>query len=65
MDILDTLTNWSARRSGGRITITARDDTGSAVKVPNVDRIELQTGGERSRIVAVDKDGDEYELALA
>jgi len=57
---MEQLFAWTARRSGGRITITARDDTGAEVKVPNVDTIRLKNG----RVVATDKDHTEYELAL-
>lgn len=55
---MDTLKSWSARRSGGRITINGLDDTGHPVKVPNVDTITLDEG----RVVATDKNGEKFHL---
>ncbi|HZT50534.1 MAG TPA: hypothetical protein VFA22_01290 [Stellaceae bacterium] len=57
---LEPLTGWKARRSGGRITITGRDETGVEVKVPNVDTIEVRNG----QVIAVDKDGDAWLLKV-
>lgn len=57
---MERLTDWSARRSGGRITITARDDTGAEVKVSNVDTIAPRGG----QIIATDKYGEEFVLAI-
>lgn len=61
---MDALKNWSARRSGGRITINGTDETGRPVKIPNVDTIQLIKGGLRAEasIVAVDKTGKHFEL---
>lgn len=54
------LTEWIARRSGGRITITGKDETGSIIKVPNIDKIEFA----RPAPIATDKDGSSYALAV-
>lgn len=52
---MEKLTGWRARRAGGRITVTH-----SSGKVPNVDVIEPRRG----KIVAIVKDGREFELSL-
>lgn len=49
------LANWTAKRAGGRITILHA--TG---KVPHVDKIIPLKG----KVIAVDKDGKEYELVI-
>lgn len=55
------LTNWSARRAGGRITIRGIDsETGADVKIVGVEKIESVSGG---KPIAIDKNGDRYELA--
>jgi hypothetical protein len=51
----NTLYGWSAKRAGGRITIT--HDTG---KVANVDKIEPH--GAMGKIVATVADGREFYL---
>lgn len=50
---MDTLYSWSAKRAGGRITVTH-----SCGKVANVDTIKPENG----RVVATDKDGRSFEL---
>jgi hypothetical protein len=50
---MDTLYSWSAKRAGGRITVTH-----SCGKVANVDTISPENG----RVIAVDKDGRRFEL---
>lgn len=57
---MHTLTNWKARRAGGRITVNGTEADGSAGKIVGVDVIEPRDG----RIIAVDKNGTEHELAL-
>jgi hypothetical protein len=52
---MKTLRNWSARRAGGRITITHAEG-----KVTGVDSIACEDG----RIIALAADGEEYELGL-
>lgn len=52
--------NWSARRAGGRITVSGKDSGGSAAKIVGVDRIEPRG----NRVFAIDRDGDEHELVL-
>jgi hypothetical protein len=54
------ITDWKARRSGGRITITGTDETGAHERWANIDTIERQPEGQ---IVATDKDGEHFELA--
>lgn len=50
---MDTLYSWSAKRAGGRITVTH-----SCGKVANVDTI-MPIGG---KVVATDKNGRDFEL---
>jgi hypothetical protein len=50
---MDKLYSWSAKRAGGRITVTH-----SCGKIAGIDRIEPEFG----RVIAVDKDGRSYEL---
>ncbi len=59
--------DWTARRAGGRITITGKDaDDGEPIKIVGVDRIEAGAkhalGGPAKPPVATDKSGDRYEL---
>lgn len=56
------LKNWTARRAGGRITITGQDaETGAEVKVTNVDTIDgPPEPGDAT--IATDKDGERYNL---
>lgn len=55
---MEQISNWKARRSGGRITITGHDETGTAERWPNIDTIEQRDGA----IVATDKDGQQFRL---
>lgn len=58
---MTTLTNWKARRAGGRITINATDKaTGRPIKVVAVDSIDGRSG---KPPIATDKDGRQFELA--
>lgn len=57
---MHTLTNWKARRAGGRITVNGTEADGNAGKIVGVDVIEPRDG----RIIAVDKNGTEHQLAL-
>lgn len=59
---MHTLKNWKARRAGGRITVTGDETDGTAGKIVGVDYIEPREA-EGGRIVAVDKNGVEHELA--
>lgn len=52
---MDTLYSWSARRAGGRITVTH-----SCGKVPHIDTIAPENGN----IVATAADGRKYHLAV-
>ena len=52
------LTDWEARRSGGRITVYGNDPDGKAAKITKVDII-VPRGGQ---IVAVDSDNREHIL---
>lgn len=53
------LSDWSAKRSGGRITITAKNAKGEAVKIGGIEIINSRPG---KTPVATDKDGGKYEL---
>lgn len=59
-----TLRNWTAKRAGGRITVYGYEDRGDPrpyeVRVPHVDTIKPHDG----RVVATNKDGEAFELAL-
>jgi hypothetical protein len=50
---MDRLYSWSAKRAGGRITVTH-----SCGKIANVDTIAPEGG----RVVATDKDGRQFDL---
>jgi len=50
---MDRLYSWSAKRAGGRITVTH-----SCGKIANIDTITPRDG----KVVAVDKDGREFDL---
>ena len=56
--------NWTAKRAGGRITITGeRVDNFEEVKIVGVDRIVSSPYGEEPKtIIAVDKYGNEHRL---
>lgn len=57
------LIDWTARRAGGRITVTGTDETGKAAKIVGVDSIEPHYGG-RQCVQAKDLNGEVHELAL-
>lgn len=60
---MDTLKSWTARRSGGRITINGIDvETGMPMKVPNIDTIVASAGSKSA--VATDKNGEQFELVI-
>lgn len=50
---MDTLYSWSAKRAGGRITVTH-----SCGKIANVDTIAPRDG----KVIATDKDAREFDL---
>lgn len=54
------LTNWKARRAGGRITINGTGEDGKPAKIVGVDVIEPLGG----KIVATDKNGESHTLGL-
>lgn len=67
---METLKNWTAKRAGGRITITGETADGKPRKVVGVDTIEaggatVGTGELNERVVpvATDKNGVNYALA--
>lgn len=53
---MDRLYSWSAKRAGGRITVTH-----SCGKVANVDTIMPEDG----HVIATDKDGRRFELHVS
>lgn len=55
-----TLTNWKARRAGGRITVTGTDENGKAAKIVGVDVIEPAVGF----ALATDKHGATHRLEI-
>jgi hypothetical protein len=57
------LFDWTARRAGGRITVTGKDEQGQDAKIVGVDTIEPHYGG-RECVQATDRDGVTHELAL-
>jgi hypothetical protein len=58
MQNMACVTNWNARRAGGRITITGKDVNGEEIKVVGVDVIKP----EGDKIVATARDGRKWEL---
>lgn len=52
--------NWTAKRAGGRITITGVNDQGQPRKVVGVDSIDSSPGGP----MAIDKNGTHYCLMV-
>jgi len=56
---MDMIYSWTARRSGGRITIRGVDDTGADIRIANIDAIELDRRG----IIAIDKNRERFLLA--
>lgn len=61
---MKTISNWTAKRAGGRITVYGVDgDTGDTTKVVGVDMIKgARAGTGVKAVIATDKDGVEYEL---
>lgn len=57
------LLDWTARRAGGRITVTGKDEAGRDAKIVGVDTIEPHYGG-RACVQAKDLHGGVHELAL-
>ncbi len=61
------LTKWTAKRAGGRITITGQDAEGHPRKIVGVDTIGPQSGGfgaaATTKVIAVDRHGERHELA--
>lgn len=60
------LTNWKARRAGGRITIVGFDLEGEPAKIVGVDFIQPRKadGNHHHTIEAVDKNGDTHLLQI-
>jgi len=56
---METITNWTAKRAGGRITIYGVKSDGRPLRVVGVDKIEAGS----PHPVATDKDGTQYLLA--
>jgi hypothetical protein len=57
---MHTLTQWKARRAGGRITINGRELDGDPGKIVGVDVIEPRGG----LIIATDKNGVDHRLIV-
>lgn len=57
------LIDWTARRAGGRITVTGTGEDGKPAKIVGVDEIGPHYGG-RHCVQATDKNGVTHELAL-
>lgn len=57
------LTDWTARRAGGRITVTGTGENGQPAKIVGVDTIEPHFGG-RPCVQAKDRNNVVHELAL-
>lgn len=56
------LTDWKARRAGGRITVNGKDEQGKPAKIVGVDVIEPRTLNGVAGIYATDKSGDVHRL---
>jgi hypothetical protein len=59
-----TLTNWKARRAGGRITVTGTNKEGAPDKIVGVDRIEPRHDCD-SAVFAFDRFGEVHILKLS
>lgn len=57
------LTNWKARRAGGRITVNGTGPDGKPAKIVGVDVIE-PSAPSHNFIRAIDKDGTQHSLAI-
>lgn len=55
------VSNWKARRAGGRITINGVTQDGNPIKIVGVDEIAAGKNGKPP--IATDKDGTTYQLA--
>lgn len=56
------LTNWKARRAGGRITVNGTGPDGKPAKIVGVDVIEPSSG--HNFVRATDKNNVEHSLAI-
>ena len=60
------LSKWTARRSGGHMTVSGLDEAGKQARITGVDRIGPTASGfgaaAVTRIVAVDQSGTQHEL---
>ena len=62
---MHTLSNWKARRAGGRITVTGTDAvSGEARKIVGVDRIEPSNRPNAMCVLAFDLHGNRHTLAI-
>jgi hypothetical protein len=60
-----TLTNWTAKRAGGRITIYGTNEAGNPDRIVGVDKIAPDPAGEcMTAVLATDKDGEVHILKL-
>lgn len=59
MNASNVLKNWSAKRAGGRITLTGVDETGAPRKIVGIDTISSLNG---KAPVATHRSGDIYIL---
>lgn len=57
---MQLISEWEARRAGGRITINGKDQDGKAIKVTCIDAIEKLPDAPFP--IATRNDGSEYEL---
>lgn len=63
----EIIIDWTARRSGARITVYGKTTNGEFRRLPNVDQITVEMGDagrDMRRVVATDADGVKYRLAL-
>ncbi len=58
---MEKLTNWTAKRAGGRITVKGTDDTGHPVRIVGVDVIMRPASSLHP--IATTKDGEQFVLA--
>lgn len=64
---MHVLTNWKAKRAGGRITVYGTGEDGKETKIVGVDEISLMEISAQDKlmiVVAIDKHGTHHRLIV-
>lgn len=56
----ETIIDWTARRSGARMTVYGKTRDGEFKRVANIEQIAVEMGA----VIATAKGGEKYRLAL-